>query len=417
MYAQKLQFIRTDIGRVEYPFQSVGYAVGSVVPCIFRDFELTRLPVKAELKITALGIFEPWVNGKRVGNRWFAPGWTDYNKLVFVSSYNVLPFLSLHLNRFGAMLADGWFAGSITLSRKCPYGNRPPEIAMRLTLTFEDGSVTQIDSDESFRYTETEVRYADFYMGTMIDHRYLSPAEITMPGHVEGKPVQPGEGTPGEILPDYDLPVRDVMRMRPVSETKPADGKVILDFGQNFVGVIKLIAKGDAGGRIIIRHGEMLNRDGSLYTENLQGAKSIDVFICRGKGIETFVPTFTFHGFRYAEITAEQAQVLSVEGIVLTTDLQQNGDFSCDNQLINQLYSNIVWGMRGNFLELPTDCPQRDERLGWLGDAQVFIRTALYRCNCRDFYKKYMRNIRDIINPQGAPYELAPYAYGWSHSA
>ena len=412
----KKHFITTETGRISCPFEvEGGNTVGQIVPCIFRDIQLTELPIKAELEATALGIYEPWVNGKRVSNQYFAPGWTDYYKLVYVQTYDITSYLQLGSNRFGASLGDGWFAGNISACKKETYGNRRPEMAMRLRLQYADGREELILSDDQFRYEDSEVQYADYYMGTWIDHRILGAKDIICVGGPEGKPVLWGDGTDAELLPDYDMVVSEERYLRPISSTVRENGEIIYDFGQNFVGVVRIKVKGNSGSTVTLRYGEMLHLDESLYVENLRGAKSTDHFICSGEGEEVFHPTFTFHGFRYMEIVSKDVEILDVEGVVLTTFLEQRGDFTCDHNMINQLYSNIIWGLRGNFIDLPTDCPQRDERMGWAGDAQVFCRTAMYRVDCRDFYKKYLRNLRDTINEEGAPYELAPYIHGLNY--
>lgn len=400
---REIRFVRAETTQEACPFATEDdYPVGRAVPVIYRDVTLTEMPVKATLEVAALGIYEPFVNGRRIGDRWFAPGWTDYNKRLYTQQYDITAFLNAE-NRIGIALADGWFAGNLSGCRKTTYGGRQPEAAVLITLQFADGRAEQIESDTSWRFAETEVRYADFYMGTLIDHRYPSLNTLMTPGRDVGLPVVYGDGTEAALVPDMDLPVCEERRLTPV-----AIKDRIYDFGQNFVGVLSVTVKAQPGGRVTVRHGEMLDSDGSLYTANLRGAKSVDIFICAGEGEESFLPAFTFHGFRYAEIVAENAEIVAVEGVVLTTKLPPCGEFVCDHPLVRQLYANIVWGMRGNFLELPTDCPQRDERLGWTGDAQVFCRTAMFRQDCSDFYRKYLANMRDSINVAGAPCDIAP---------
>lgn len=416
MLIRNSRFIRAETAKItcEYADKN-GNQTGNILPCIFKDIVLTEIPRSAKLEVTALGIYEPRVNGQRVGDSYFAPGWTDYNKLIYTQSYDLTEFLRPGKNRFGVTLGDGWFAGNLSLCRKTTYGDRQPEVAMVLTLFYEDERTEHIYSDDSFRFYESDIRYADFYMGTLIDRRFLTSTDIIDPAGPEGYRVVQGDGTSAEIAEDYEMPIREIERIKPASITAADSGKMIVDFGQNFVGVISLKVSAEPGGSVIVRHGEMLDFDGSLYTENLRGAKSIDTFFCSGKGIESFCPSFTFHGFRYAEISLQNVKVIDIEGVVLMTDLPADGSFECGSPLVSKLYSNIIWGLKGNFVDLPTDCPQRDERMGWAGDAQVFCRTAMYNYDCRDFYRKYMRNLRDTINNEGAPYDLAPYVAGLSH--
>lgn len=413
---EKRHFVRVRTGKMDCPFARPndalgtpgGNDVGNALAYVFRDLELKTLPKSASLQVTALGIYELWANGRRVSERYFAPGWTDYHKLLYVQEYDLTPFLGEGANRFGAVLGDGWFAGNLSYRRKETYGYRQPEIAMVLTLDYSDHKEV-IGSDEGFRFLETNIRYADFYMGQWTDLALPGAQSLSLPG-VPGQPVILGDGTGAQLQADPGLAVMEEQRLGAVSVT-PLGDRLVVDFGQDFVGVVSLKVKSLPGAQVTVCHGEMLNADGSVYTDNLRGAVSIDRYICAG-GNEILEPRFTFHGFRYAEVEMKDAELIEAEGVVLTTELPRTGDFLCDNELVNQLYSNIIWGMKGNFLELPTDCPQRDERLGWLGDAQVFCPTAMYNRDCREFYVKYLRNIRDAINAEGAPYDLAPYVKG-----
>lgn len=408
----KNHFIGAQTGQIFCPFETRdGNKVGRIVPCIYRELELKQKPVSAVLQITALGIYEPWINGRQVGSRYFAPGWTDYRKLVYVQTLDVTEYFQSGKNRFGAVLGDGWFAGNLSLCRKTTYGDRQPELAMVLKLTFADGTEKTVVSDESCRFLESEVRYADFYMGQWTDHNYPSPEKCFAPGGPKGLPVHMGQGTEGQLLPDHTIEVQEERRLQTVSIRQMGDS-IVLDFGQNFVGIPELTLRGKRDAAVTAWYGEMLNPDGSVYTANLRGAVSIDRFVCSGNGEEVFRPALTFHGFRYMQMELGDTELIRVEGIVLTSILPKRGAFSCDHAMVNQLYSNIIWGMRGNFVDLPTDCPQRDERLGWCGDTQVFCPTAMYNLDCRDFYKKYLRNVRDTINSEGAPYDLAPYIHG-----
>lgn len=418
MQIEKRHFIRAVTECYPCPFEDRGgNTVGQIVPCIFRDFILEELPILATLQVVALGIYEPWMNGERIGERYFAPGWTDYNKLIYTQEYDITAFCQMGKNRFGTLLGDGWFAGNLSAVRKTTYGNRTPEIAMQLTLVYADGQTQTILSDDTFCYAESNILYADFYMGEWIDHRRTSVADIMTPGLVTGKPVQFGEGMDAEQLPDFQLEVKEERRLQPIRMEACQNGKTIVDFGQNFVGIVEVSVRGKTGGSVTLRYGEMLDTDGCIYVENLRSAKSIDRFVCSGEGIETFLPTLTYHGFQYVEIATECATIEKIEGIVLTTILEEAGTFACDHALVNQLYSNIVWGLRGNFLELPTDCPQRDERLGWCGDTQVFCRTAMYKLDCSAFYRKYLRNVRDSINAEGAPCDVVPYVTGFPYGS
>ncbi len=406
------RFIGAQMPR--YPQAPEGLTVGTVLPCIFADFSVTGPVRRATVYATALGVYTLYCNGAPVGDALLRPGWTDYKKLLYVQRYDVTQALRSGENRIGAMLGDGWFAGQLSNIGRENYGSDLLQLLLKLEICYEDGSVRTVCSGPAFRACEAPVRYADFYMGTCCDGRLPGPEAIFTPGRIQGQPVLLTDGTAAELAEDLSEPVRVVGRFQPLSAVRQPDGTVVYDFGQNIAGVCAMRISGTDGGTVTVRHGEMLCADGSIYTENLRTAASVDVYICRS-GEQCHTPPFTFHGFRYVQLACEGAEVLSIEALALSSDLRQVGSFSCDNELVSKLYSNICWGRLGNFIDLPTDCPQRNERMGWCGDTQVFCKTAMYQADCRRFFQKYMRNLRDTIDPQGAPYDLAPYVWGLSY--
>ena len=354
-----------------------------------REFSITGTPPqRAILHITALGLFECEINGRRVGEDVFAPGWTDYRKRVHYHSYDVSGHLRPGMNVIGVILGDGWYSGHVAELDRGFYGECPALLA-----SIEDaGDVSRpavVATDPEWQCARGPIIENDLIMGEAYDAR-RDLGQWSAPGYVPGPDWLPVrmmvvpeiaiERSPGppvrrqEILAGQLLPgPADVSWASPCRR---------FDFGQNFTGRVRLRVRGPRGLHLQIRHAEMLHPDGTLYTENLRTARATDHYTLRGGGeAEEWEPRFTFHGFRYAELTWQRASeplhIESVEGVVLHSDMLRTGYFECSHPALNQLASNILWGQKSNFLEVPTDCPQRDERLGWTGDAQVFVRTAV----------------------------------------
>ena len=408
---------------------------GLPVPMFRKAFTLAAAPVKARLYATAFGDLAMSVNGRPASADLFVPGWTDYRRRVPLVAWDVAPLLRAGENVLGAMLADGWFAGTMVWpDHRCHYGNRTAFLA-QLEVEFADGTSHVVVSDDSWRYTERgPVRDADHYNGETYD------ARLEMPGW-----DAPGFAARGwrraavvEDRPNAALcgriagPVRRQEVLPALRRTEPAPGRYVFDFGQNMVGVPRLALRGRPGAKIAIRYAEMLNPDGTPYTENYRSAKSTDTYICCGApssilprlpcGVadtaETYEPRFTYHGFRYVELSGDFAsppECGDVQGVVIHSDMAQTGAFECSDPLANRLWSNLNWGQRGNYFEVPTDCPQRDERLGWLGDAQVFVRTAAYNRDIAAFMEKWMRDIADAQHADGAFTDIAPDVFPFAN--
>ena len=248
-----------------------------------------------------------------------------------------------------------------------------PALFGQLVVTYDDGSEERIVTDGSWKARSSPITASDFMLGEDYDARQ-EIAGWDEPGLDESNVGAAHERSEAARSLDgqVDQPVRAIAELRPKAVNEPAKGQFIYDFGQNMVGIVRLKVSAPRGTKVTLRHAEMLNEDGSLYVTNLRGAPSVDTYICKGEGVETWQPRFTFHGFRYLEITGlPQAPTIDdVTGIVLASDIPRTGEFACSNPDVNQLQSNIQWGMRGNYLAVPTDCPQRDERMGWMGDAR-----------------------------------------------
>lgn len=394
------------------------------VPCPYvrREFSISGAVKRARLYATARGLMELRLNGRRVGNDELAPGWTDYHRRNQVMTYDVAEYLREGANCFGAMLGDGWYSGYLGFQNNRQVYGKEPSLLAQLEIELETGEKLRVATDRDWRVSTGAILAADLYHGESVDAR-LEPMGWDQAGFAaEGwRPVAVAARDGALLEPKRMAAVRAIQTLRPRSRTEPAPGVFIFDLGQNMVGRVRLRMRASAGETVVLRHGEMLQDDGSLYTANLRSARCTDTYVARGDaGGETYEPRFTFHGFRYVEVSglANAPTVEDVTGVVLHNDLEVTGRFETSDPLINQLQSNIVWGQKGNFLEVPTDCPQRDERLGWTGDAQVFIRTACFNMDVAAFFEKWMADVRDAQTPDGVFHHVAPaIGNAWASSA
>jgi alpha-L-rhamnosidase len=381
-------------------------------PYLRRVFSLTQPVSSARLYVTALGLYEARVNGRRVGDGFLTPGWTDYRRRIAYQAYDVTSLLAEGENVLGAILADGWYAGFYGFDPKragAHYGEAP-ELLAELVLRLADGSEQRIVTDGQWQSSTGAIRHADLLMGERHDLA-LEPSGWDMPGFGarDWQPVQARErdGTP--LVADPGPPVRVTQEIAPRSIASDDSGRHIVDFGQNLTGWLRIKVDGPPGTRVRIRHGEVLAADGSLYTDNLRTARATDEFTTAG-GPEELEPRFTLHGFRYAEITGYPGDIgqADVTARVVHSDTPATGSLQSSVPWLDQLFRVIDWGQRGNFISVPTDCPQRDERLGWLGDAQVFARTACYNRDVAAFFAKWLDDVADAQLPFGAFTDVAP---------
>jgi len=414
--------LRRILDGMASPFGSAHWIASPVVggartippaPWFRKAFSLSGPVRSARLMITALGLYDAEINGRPVGDHVFAPGWTDYKKRVQYQTYDVTALLQRGANVFGAVLGEGWYSGTIGwgLCRQ-NYGDRPQWLA-RLEITLTDGSRTEIVTDPGWKTTTGPILENDFLMGESYDAR-LELGDWSRPGYDDKawRPVLPAAEPKIEFTASEIPPVRRLGELRP-KPLFPATGKrpdrLIFDLGQNFSGRARITLRAARGTTVTLRFAEILSADGTMYTENLRGARATDHYTSKGGGKETWEPRFTFHGFRYVEVSGlGPKDEIEVIGIVLHSDLKPTGRFACSHPLLNQLQKNIVWGQKSNFLEVPTDCPQRDERMGWTGDAQVFTRTAAFNMDVRNFFHKWIRDIRDAQNAAGAVPPVIP---------
>jgi alpha-L-rhamnosidase len=380
-------------------------------PYLRKSFVVNKPVKRAVVYASALGLYELHINGNRVGEDYFTPGWTDYTKRVYYQTYDVTNLLSKSGNTIGAILADGWYAGYVGFGKKREHYGSEPRVFVQLEIEHTDGTRQVIATDESWKAAYGPICEADFLMGETYDSRKEAKDwcrywfddtgwnEVAVTDKIEAK-IQAYPG----------VTVRKVLKIEPKKITEPQKGVYVFDMGQNFAGWVRLKATAQAGTKIVLRFAEMLNPDGTIYTANLRAARCTDTYICKGGGEEIWEPRFTYHGFRYVEITGclGKPPLDAISGVVVQSDTPRVGALECSNPMVNQLYKNIVWGQRSNFIEVPTDCPQRDERLGWTGDAQIFIRTATYNMDVSAFFTKWLVDLEDAQGPDGAFPDVAP---------
>jgi hypothetical protein len=382
----------------------------TTVPYLRKKFSIDQPVQRATIYVTALGLYELRLNGERVGDHVLAPEWTDYDERVGYQEYDVTEMVRDGENVWGGQVAEGWFSGHIG-NGGFKYWGTSPALLAQLEIEYEDGSKERVVTDGSWKIGVSPLIATDFMLGESYDaRRELSGWDAPGFDASSWGEVTVRDESDRNLTGQVMEPSKELMTIPAKGVSQPEAGRWIYDLEQNMVGVIRLKIDAPEGTVITIRHGEMLKEDGTLYTENLRGAPSIDTYICRSDGEEIWQPKFTFHGFRYVELSGmEEAPPLdAVTGVVISSGTPEAGEFVCSNPQINQLQSNIVWGQRGNFLSVPTDCPQRDERLGWMGDAQVFIRTATYNSDIAAFYTKWMKDVNDAQFSDGSFSEVCP---------
>ena len=359
----------------------------SPVPMVFKkEFGAKREVKKAWINATALGIYEIELNGDKVGEDYFAPGFTSYRHQIQYQTYDITGMLSAD-NTLRVTVAGGWAAGAYTFRRVSHISCERQALLGEITLQYADGSMEKIGTDESWLVTEdSPFALADWYDGETYDAAFRwdncrwRNADVTKP---KGKP---------KLLAQYGDPVRIMGTMHPVSRVTAPSGEVIYDFGQNFTGIVSITVKnGRCGQTVVLRHAEVLY-EGELFVKSLRTAKATLTYHCKD-GDQTYTPRFTYMGFRYVGMTGIAPEDLEIKAYVLHSQFDTIGTFSCSNSMINRLHENIVWGGRSNFLEIPTDCPQRDERQGWTGDIAVFASTACFNFDLSRFLDKWLLDL------------------------
>ncbi|NQT27749.1 family 78 glycoside hydrolase catalytic domain [candidate division KSB1 bacterium] len=358
-----------------------------------KEFRLDKSVQSAKLYITSHGLYESFLNDQLIGDQVFTPGWTSYNKRLQYQVYDVTELIEQGSNAMGVTLGDGWYRGFLGWSdNRNVYGKKLALLA-QLEIIYEDGSREIIRTDKSWKATnDGPIILSEIYMGEMYDARKEMEgwAASQFDDSAWGK-VKVTKLPKNHLVASFGPPVKKIETIKPIKIIPKQNGSYIFDMGQNMVGWVQLKVKGQRGSTITIRHTEALDKDGNFYTENLRAAKQTIQYTCKGNEEEIFEPHFTFQGFRFVEMTGYPGKpdLESITGIVIHSDMLSTGNFVCSDSLINQLQHNIQWGLKGNFLDVPTDCPQRDERMGWTGDAQVFAPTACFNVDAASFYTKW----------------------------
>ncbi len=370
-------------------------SVSNPCPYLRKEFILKKKIVSARLYITSHGLYQINLNGEKATNELFTPGWTSYHKRLQYQVYDVTGNLTTGKNAIGVILGDGWYRGYFGWEgKKNLYGNKTA-LLLQLKIKYTDGTTETIISDASWKCSTGAIIKSDIYNGETYDAR-LEPEGWDKPGFNDKmwKGVIVKNDDKSILVASEGIPVRITQTIKPVRKIITPKGEIVFDLGQNIVGWVRFSLKGDAGTSITLKHAEVLDKNGNFYTENLRAARAEDVYIFKGEGTETFEPHFTFHGFRYIKVEGYNGEITinDLEGRVIHSDMRPTGTFECSDSLVNRLQKNIQWGLRGNFLDVPTDCPQRDERMGWTGDAQVFAPTACFNMDAAAFYSKWMKD-------------------------
>lgn len=397
---------------------SAGYTEDSVSrpsPMLRTGFSVSKKVRHAVAFITSHGLYEAHINGKRVGDSYLTPGFTSYNKRLQYQVYDVTPLLENGDNAVGVMLGNGWYRGNLAWAKGKDLFGKDAALLFQLQITYEDGSEQNVVSDGTWKSSTGAIRSAEIYHGEWYDAREEKTG-WDAPGYNDAgwQGVTLMNFDNGILHATYNEPVRKHETFQPQRIFTTPAGEQVIDFGQNLVGFVQVRAQGKAGDKIVLHHAEVLDKAGNFYTANLRVAKQQDVYVLKGSGVETFEPHFTFQGFRYVKVDGYPGKLTpgNFTAVALYSDMRPTGKFSCSNALLNQLQHNIQWGQRGNFLDVPTDCPQRDERLGWTGDAQVFSRTAAFNMGVEDFFSKWLKDVAADQNEEGSVPFVVPNVLG-----
>ncbi len=376
-----------------------------------RDFQSGKKIQQARLYVTALGSYRISINGKPAGNAVLTPEFTDYRKRVYYQTYDVTGALVPGPNTIAAMLADGWYSSPLTWTAVHLF-TPPNRLMAQLEIRYQDGTMDTIGTDNSWTTSQSQILFSTIYAGETYDAR-LEQAGWNRPGfHGDGWTPAAIASAPDILIASPVTPAVEVGEtMEPKSVTPLSKGVYVFDMGQNMVGWVSLKVRGPAGTAVRLRFAEILNPGGNIYRENLRNADATDWYILRGSGEESFTPRFTFHGFRYVEVTGYPGKptLNALSGhVVGSLNEAPSGRLITSSKLVNQMWKIGLWGQRGNFLSIPTDCPQRDERLGWMGDAGVFWRTGAYNFDIASFTRKFMLDSIDAQSAKGAFANTSP---------
>lgn len=394
-----------------------GYKEDSVnqpSPMFRKEFVVNKRVASARAYITAHGMYEAHINGNRVGQDYFTPGWTSYNKRLQYQVYDITNLIRQGNNAIGAVLGSGWYRGSLAWENNRNLYGRDLAVLVQLHIRYADGSTDTVISDGSWKTGTGAVRYSELYNGEIFDARLYNRG-WSEPGFDESAwtAAKVKDHAKDKLIATINEPVRKQEEFAPLALITTPKGERVIDFGQNLVGWVKLKLRGKAGDTVTLSHAEVLDKAGNFYTDNLRNAKQQNSYILSGDERD-FEPHFTFQGFRYVKIEGIEGDIdtSQMRAIAMYSDMDPTGELITSNELVNKLQKNIGWGQRGNFVDVPTDCPQRDERLGWTGDAQVFARTAAFNMHVRNFFHKWLADVAADQTENGAVPHVVPNVLG-----
>ena len=386
---------------------------GDICPAFRKIFFCPENVVSAALRITAMGVYEASLNGSRVGDFILAPGWTVYQKRLQVQQYE-LRIRPGQENELTVLVGKGWYRGRLAgwLPGQNSSAALPAALTAELTLRYPDGHTDTICTDASWQTSESAVRFSELYDGETYDAAF--EPSVWTPAVICGGPTD-------TLIEQQGEPVREQERIAPARIFKTPAGEIVVDFGQNLTGYVEIALDGVKGEAVELSHAEVLDKNGNFYTENYRSAKAKYLYFCKD-GAQRYKPKLTFYGFRYIRVDrfpcgAEHAAQENFTAIAVHSDMKRTGYLSCSDPLLNKLFENVIWGQKSNFLDVPTDCPQRDERLGWTGDAQVFIRTACLNFDAERFFTKWLADLAADQREDGAVGHVIPNVLHQSGSA
>lgn len=373
--------------------------IGEVCPIFSKNIEVSKSIKKAELSVSATGVYEAEINGKRVGEFILAPGVTSYRTRLQYQVYDVTDMLE-NENTLSITLGKGWYRGRISANDK-EINETDGAIIAELVITYSDGSAESVMTDNSWSVSTSRILFSDIYDGEIYD----ALSEIKELGNA----VINNTISKSPLIPQEGEFVKEQEKIKPVRMFTTPKGERVIDFGQNIAGYIALDLTADKGDKIVLSHAEVLDNDGNFYNENYRSAKSKLEYICRD-GHQTYKPHFTFYGFQYIRLDEcpENISIDNFTAAAIYSDMKRTGYIKTGNEKVNKLYENALWSQRDNFIDIPTDCPQRDERMGWLGDAQVFAKTASYNYNTKKFFSKWLGDLRAEQRENGSVPDTVP---------
>ncbi|WP_372774144.1 family 78 glycoside hydrolase catalytic domain [Mangrovibacterium sp.] len=384
-------------------------------PLLRREFAIEKPIRLAVAFITAHGLYEAEINGKRVGDLYLTPGWTSYHKRLQYQTYDVTDLLRNGKNAIGVTLGNGWYRGRLGPKDKVDFYGNDVSLLFQMQIIYADGSIDNVVSDGSWRSSTGPILSSEIYDGETYDARLVRKG-WSEPGFVDidwstiklvNHPVITTVATENESVKKNES-------LSPIKILTTPKGEKVIDFGQNLVGWVQMKVSGNAGDKIVLQHAEALDKSGNFYTDNLRSAKQTNTFILEGGGEEVFEPHFTYQGFRFVKVEGYPGELKAAnfKAFALYSAMRPTGEFSCSDALVTKLQQNIQWGQRGNFLDVPTDCPQRDERLGWTGAAQAFASTAAFNFNVHSFYAKWLKDVAVDQSESGSVPNVVPNVLG-----